>query len=554
MIQRGFSILMWTVIAVSCAVAQGEGAKTAEARARRFALSFGHSPSGRGSAVLTQRQAFRGPSISLWEVTFDKVVVALSERGELYSFRYLEPGKLEESSVRSPEPTEEESWQLAEKTLAPLGVPPGLYRSAFFKTPAGTGTPGFTTLVFEVRPHGYAALGGNIAMVGFHNASRQVRTVQVSRHWTYERPQIRISASKAKEIVADKTNTKAALWQSALCYVAEGGPKAPKAIRELCFKRTMRLCYELRSNHRGTVIVDSVTGEVVRTDSTMAERMTFEKGKPFKQSLVYKLSSYVPPLSAPPVTRIPAAESAKSQSPDAKIVRAARDFAVSLGHVPQGEGVIDKSDIMKVLGRDRWKVVFEDASVTIDSDMRLRAYNWSGRFNAGKAPKANPLVKESDAWALAEKTLARYQPPKGLTRNRISGLGKDVRPDGIVYLHFQEKPYGYQAEVGNLASVSFRIRDRQLLSIHIGRDWTYEPPNIKISKAQAIEIAAAKMKAPKEGWKTDLKYWREIKTNPKVRVSRLCYVVYSKYGFVEIDSVTGEVTAFGTPPVPASGG
>lgn len=409
-------------------------------------------------------------------------------------------------------------------------------------------------MIFEVRPHGYVALGGNLAMVGFHNASRQIRVVHVSRHWNYEPPQIRISESKAKAIAADETDTAAEAWLATLCYVGEGGPKAPKAIRDLCYKRTMRLCYELRSDKRGAVVVDSVTGEVVRTSSNLDQRLTFEKGKPLKLSLVYGLDSYVSPRPSPPIANVPVEEQPKIETADAKIVRRARDYAVSLGHVPKGEGQIDKNDTMTKFGQERWRVAFEDASVTIDSSMLLAAYSWSGKFNAAKAPKANPLVREGDAWELAEKVLARLKAAKGLVRSRITGLENEDNPDWQVWLHFQEKPHGYAAEVGNSASVSFRTRNRQVLSVHIGRGWTYEPPNIQITKAKAIEIAAAKMKSPKEGWKTELKYWRVVKSDSQERVSRLCYVVYSRYGFVNIDSVTGEVVSFGTPPVPASPG
>lgn len=522
-------------------MAQMIDARTAEMRARKISIDLGYSPEGAGRATRLERTPFGGPSVSFWQVAYPDVEVALSERGELQSFRYLSPAKGSSRAI----PSDEDAWRLAEQTMAPLGVPPGLYRTRLLRSQPGDGVAGFTTLFFESRPSGYVALGGNQAMVAFRNDNLQIRTVLIGRHWNYEPPRIRISAAKAKEIAATETGTKAASWQGSLFYMAEGGPKAPKAIRELCFKRIMRLCYELRSSARGIVVVDSVTGDVVKTDSTVAQWMPTDNGKSPKKSLVYGLANYASPLPVPPVTSVPVA---RSPSPDDKIVRVARDYAVSLGHVPQGEGQIDKSDLTRVLGKERSRVFFEDAMITIDSNLRLVSYSWSGKLKTTKAPKAKPLVKVSDAWTLAEKTLARYSPSKGLVRNGTSGFGKDVRPDGVVYLHFNERPFGYEAEVGNRASVSFRVRDRQLMSIHIGRDWTYESPNVKISKAQAIAIAAAKMKAPKDGWKADLKYWVEIKSNSKNRVSRLCYIVYSRHGYVTVDSVTGDVVNYGTPP------
>jgi len=57
-------------------------------------------------------------------------------------------------------------------------------------------------------------------------------------------------------------------WGAVMSYETANRPDAPRAIRDLNAQRTMRLCYNVTSAW-GTVIVDSVTGEVVRSERTV---------------------------------------------------------------------------------------------------------------------------------------------------------------------------------------------------------------------------------------------------------------------------------------------
>lgn len=241
----------------------------------------------------------------------------------------------------------------------------------------------------------------------------------------------------------------------------------------------------------------------------------------------------------------------------ADVVRIARNYAVALGHDPTGNGTAHLEDWSKVGGRSGgfWDVSFDDASVMLDRAGLLEQYGWGGTYDPKKLSPGDPFVDDEAAWEFAEDALAPFGVPDGLYRDSIRREPEQDLRAATVSLFFEVRPNGYPTNGGDCAHLTVRNRDRKIISVGISRGWKYEKPNIKVTEAQAIVIAANHTKSSREGWRTSLRYTigsrpdapEPMRQLSEQRTFRLCYNVFSNRGNVVVDSVTGDVVAFMVP-------
>lgn len=161
---------------------------------------------------------------------------------------------------------------------------------------------------------------------------------------------------------------------------------------------------------------------------------------------------------------------------------------------------------------------------------------------------------DEEAWQAAERLISLFDPPTGLQRHEIRRQSEST---DLIHCQFDVKPYGYWSESGNCATVTFRASDGSVKMLLVGRGWTYEAPNIRVTEQQARETAAQRMGVEPSEWQYVIKYAKstpDLKRCGAQKTQRLVYSLYreaNRDGII-IDTVTGEVVgelrAAGTPP------
>lgn len=227
-----------------------------------YAKALGHEPAGTGTAQLEDWSRVGGRPGSFWRIGFDDASISLETSGLLQHYGW--GGKYDPKKLPPGDPfvDDEAAWEFAEDALAPFSVPDGLYRDRIRREPEQDLRAATVSLFFEVRPNGYPTNGGDSAHVTVRNRDRKIISVSISRGWSYESPNIKISETQAIEIAANHTKSSRDGWKTEVRYMIGAGAGAPESIRQLSEQRTFRLCYNVFSN-RGNVVIDSVTGDVV---------------------------------------------------------------------------------------------------------------------------------------------------------------------------------------------------------------------------------------------------------------------------------------------------
>lgn len=164
----------------------------------------------------------------------------------------------------------------------------------------------------------------------------------------------------------------------------------------------------------------------------------------------------------------------------------------------------------------------------------------------------NRFTADESAWKHMENLVSKVAPPSGLFRSSLKRVGQVGGAPPLIRFTLLPRPFGYEAEGGNIISAAIRRTDGKLHSLYIGRGWTYEKPNIKISATQASKIASSALPGIAT-WHATLKYTTspyshapaEIVKLNRAKTMRLCYYVASQQGTVVVDSVTGKVVAKG---------
>ncbi|HRI43376.1 MAG TPA: hypothetical protein PLL78_14790 [Fimbriimonadaceae bacterium] len=234
------------------------------AAARSFVERF--APEARNSTPSIYRETLEttmGQTVVI-HVNFDDFVVFLTESGE---FRALANMGGERRVIEGSEPdkyaTDEEAWRALEAILADFEVPSELTRKELVRNAPG-GEPFIMRFVMHPRPYGYEAQGGNAVHASIHQKTGRLRSLRISKGWTYEPPNIRISREQAIEIARNDLGGLAEDWQYVLRYAVVGDPDAPASARELRANSRLRLYYDLWSSY-GNTRIDSVTGEVIES-------------------------------------------------------------------------------------------------------------------------------------------------------------------------------------------------------------------------------------------------------------------------------------------------
>lgn len=203
----------------------------------------------------------------------------------------------------------------------------------------------------------------------------------------------------------------------------------------------------------------------------------------------------------------------------------------------------------QVSRREGWIYVFLDPTidvqVTMENDGTFVSYTDFRRKEPEPGPGRYPT--DAEAWRAAEALIARFDPPQGLVRDEIKRQNETVP---VIYCFFNERPYGYRSEAGN-TSVCFQKSDGAVLSLIVSKGWSYEPPNIRISEAEAKAIACQRMGGAPPDWDYRISYMagsspsfpEGIRRLAAQRIARLVYWMVNRTNRdgIIIDTVTGDV-------------
>lgn len=215
------------------------------------------------------------------------------------------------------------------------------------------------------------------------------------------------------------------------------------------------------------------------------------------------------------------------------------------------------------------QVFFGDATTTLRADGTFMSFSVRGHALEPKGGAPDLYRTDEAAWRALDEIMNRVDlalptelEPHKLEREDSVGL------DYVLRLTMRLRPYGFETRSGHyLVAEIHRITGKLLYLSLPGTGWTYEPPNIRVSEAQAIEKAIETLGGEPYEWDVDLKYaTSSFDRSPEYfkplisqRIMRLLYRVtkfdgHSSTAIVVVDSVTGNVIASEILTVDKAGG
>ena len=232
--------------------------------AKRYISALAPEEIDKQPVVLRDTMEVSGATLEYFHVQFEEVVVALESDGTFIGF-YNMSGPALEPKRGGPDKyvTDEEAWRALEDVVANLhlNLPPGLERDEIRRQDGETSDFVYK-FYMRPRPHGYDHSEGNYLAAELHRITGRVLGLGVSRGWTYEPPNVRVSESQAVERAVETFGGEPSEWRVQLKYDSMAYDRAPAYFRPMICQQVMRLMY-LISSGRGTVMVDSVTGSVL---------------------------------------------------------------------------------------------------------------------------------------------------------------------------------------------------------------------------------------------------------------------------------------------------
>lgn len=216
------------------------------------------------SKVVRDSMNIRGEYREYIVVSYGTASISFLASGEVTGLsidgRAIEPREAEPEAFRS----DEEAWQAVESLLAELDfdLPTGLERESLEREEQGYKEFVYT-FYLRPRPFGYGNSSGNYVCVQLHRVTGRVRHLSVSRGWQYETPNVRITEEQAVQKAIEIYGGSSSDWRGRqLRFSTVNYDRAPAYLKPLIEQRVMRLMYTVSSS-KGSVMIDSVTGDVV---------------------------------------------------------------------------------------------------------------------------------------------------------------------------------------------------------------------------------------------------------------------------------------------------
>lgn len=162
------------------------------------------------------------------------------------------------------------------------------------------------------------------------------------------------------------------------------------------------------------------------------------------------------------------------------------------------------------------------------------------------------LIDEEALWAWAEDKVRPFVDVSDLDRSRqiaSSGVWRGSEAPSISFKWEQSHYYGYMAGGGTHAILRVRKRDGKLIYLSVGPKITAAPPDIRISRAEAVELAARST-----GWDRSTLQGKGLWYGTVGLFGRpkepyhltLAYTISQDGADVMVDAKTGEVSQIAT--------
>lgn len=226
-----------------------------------------------------------------------------------------------------------------------------------------------------------------------------------------------------------------------------------------------------------------------------------------------------------------------------EIVQRADDYARKLG---AKQRIGDDAYIEDFAKGQAWRVQGDEVSVTVNRDLSFGYFSDASRearitgsseerYTTGEAAVAHVRQRLEDVGLSADQPIKR-------TKN---GVGVDSS-NLLVFLG--PSPYGYETSRNETFLQIHRVTGL-IISLGRGPTWAFEPPNIRVTQAEAVQRARDMLGGETRDWRSTLRYetitdkvtgMPSLRSLNERRIARLCYRVGSDRGHILVDSVTGE--------------
>lgn len=248
----------------------------AKSIARRVASVLGGNAKFGESATVDFEHVANRPGVVTVRVSEPGTSVVLDQQGLLRSYSHTSNIVGQQGLNARREATDEANWSALEAKLAALRLPHTFRRIKFKRVKGNAKRPDALRFMLEMFPFGYRSGLRAEVFAWMGAASGEVFALNLTTGWDYERPKVRVSPEEAIAQAIRIYGGEPADWKYSLTYEADGTEESPAEMRELTERRVQRACYNLWSR-AGSVIVDSVTGEIVAYGSPVSAANPPEK-------------------------------------------------------------------------------------------------------------------------------------------------------------------------------------------------------------------------------------------------------------------------------------
>lgn len=201
------------------------------------------------------------------------------------------------------------------------------------------------------------------------------------------------------------------------------------------------------------------------------------------------------------------------------------------------------------------RVTEPGTAITTDAKGVLLSYSHTARIADPYRVGARRYADDEANWSALEAKLAALDLPMKFKRVKFKRVkGNANRPDALRF-SLDMLPHGYRASTKAEASAWMASATGEVFALNLIAGWDFEPPNIQASPEEAVAKAVEIYGGKPAEWKFELTYEADgsqdapsgIRNLTERRVKRLCYNLFHPNGSVLVDTVTGEVVAYGSP-------
>ncbi len=177
------------------------------------------------------------------------------------------------------------------------------------------------------------------------------------------------------------------------------------------------------------------------------------------------------------------------QVSDSEAKARARAYAIAISQPLEGDVQVIRRD-QRVSQVHTYKYVEVSdglAAVRLDSKGLFTGYIDLKPNTSSSPVGARPVNTEADAWVAFDRIKGAIDASEGQIVRNAERMDARPGPPAQWLVATRPMPNGYPTMGGNEVKASIREQDGRFLLVSVSRGWTFEAPNIKVSKEASLD-------------------------------------------------------------------